>query len=43
MGMTESNQLGLPESNTDDIFCGKGLLIQRRGNFDKAVCESRAR
>lgn len=42
MGMTESNQLGLPESNTTDIFLRQGATYTKVGNLTKLSAKAKS-
>ena len=43
MGMTESNQLGLPESNTTDIFLRQGATYTKVGNLTKLSAKAKSK
>ena len=40
--MTESNQLGLPESNTTDIFLRQGATYTKVGNLTKLSAKAKS-
>lgn len=43
MGMTESNQLGLPQSNTTDIFLRQGATYTKVGNLTKLSAKAKSK